>query len=144
RTKSNAYTVLVPTVEHPEALLIFLQHNKCPDRAPYGHSLVTIYTDTTVTDRFLDCTDGQLEEWAAGIVERVCPELAEHREFSMVTRWPYAGYLADPGYWRRVSALRSSLPTHGLVHVAGDLFGAGSMESAVRWGEDAARRILNG
>jgi protoporphyrinogen oxidase len=142
RTKSNAYTVLVPTVEHPEALLIFLQHNKCPDRAPYGHSLVTIYTDTTVTDRFLDYTDGQLEEWAAVIVERLCPELAEHREFSVVTRWPYAGYLADPGYWRRVSALRTSLPVHGPIHVAGDLFGAGSMESAARWGEDAARRIL--
>ncbi len=143
-TTSRAYTVLVPTAEQPECLLIFLQHNKSADRAPRGHSLVTIYTDTAVTDRFLDCTDGQLETWAAGVVEGLCPELAGHRELSVVTRWPYAGYLADPGFWRRNSTLRDSLPARGQVQVAGDLFGAGSMESAARWGEDAARRILEG
>ncbi len=143
-TTSRAYTVLVPTVEQPEALLIFLQHNKSADRAPRGHSLVTIYTDTAVTDRFLDCTDGQLETWAAGVVEGLCPELAGNRELSVVTRWPYAGYLAYPGFWRRNSVLRDSLPTRGPVQIAGDLFGAGSMESAARWGEHAARRILEG
>jgi oxygen-dependent protoporphyrinogen oxidase len=142
-TRSKAYTVLVPTVEHPEALLIFLQHNKCADRTAHGHSLVTIYTDTAVTDRFLERTDAQLEEWAARIVEQICPELAGHRELSVVTRWPYAGYLADPGFWKRVSALRNALPVRGPVQVAGDLFGAGSLESAARWGEHAARRVLD-
>jgi oxygen-dependent protoporphyrinogen oxidase len=143
QTRSRAYAVLVPTAEYPEALLIFLQHNKCPDRAPRGHSLVTIYTDTGVTDRFLDYTDAQLEGWAAGIVEGLCPELAGQRDLCVVTRWPYAGYLADPGFWRRVSDLRRSLPACGPVQIAGDLFGAGSMESAGRWGEDAARCILD-
>lgn len=141
-TTSRAYAVLVPTVEQPEALLIFLQHNKSADRVPQGHSLVTIYTDTTVTDRFLEYTDPQLEAWAAGVVEGLCPELAGNRDLSVVTRWPYAGYLADPGFWRRNSVLRDSLPTDGSVQVAGDLFGAGSMESAARWGEHAARQIL--
>jgi protoporphyrinogen/coproporphyrinogen III oxidase len=141
-TTSKAYTVLVPTVEQPECLLIFLQHNKSADRAPRGHSLVTIYTDTAVTDRFLEYTDAELEAWAAGVVEGLCPELAGNRELSVVTRWPHAGYLADPGFWRRNSALRDSLPTRGPVQVAGDLFGAGSMESATRWGDHAARRIL--
>lgn len=140
-TNSRAYPVLVPTVESPEALLIFLQHNKSADRAPRDHSLVTVYTDTTVTDRFLDYTDMQLEAWAAGVIERICPELAGHRELCVVTRWPYAGYLADPGFWRRVSAVRDALH-EGPVHVAGDLFGAGSMESATRWGDHAAQRIL--
>jgi protoporphyrinogen oxidase len=141
-TTSRAYTVLVPTVEQPEALLIFLQHNKSADRAPDGHSLVTIYTDTTVTDKFLEYSDAQLETWAAGIVEGLCPELAENRDMSVVTRWPHAGYLADPGFWRRNSALRDSLPAQGPVQIAGDLFGAGSMESAARWGERAAQCIL--
>lgn len=143
-TKSNAYTVLVPTVENPEALLIFLQHNKCPDRAPSGHSLVTIYTDTTVTDRFLEHTDEQLGAWATRIVEQICPELAGNQDLSLVTRWPHAGYLADPGFWRRTSGLRDSVPAQGPIYVAGDLFGGGSMESAARSGEHAARRILEG
>jgi flavin-dependent dehydrogenase len=30
------------------------------------------------------------------------------------------------------------------VQLAGDLFGAGSMESAVRWGERAADRLVSG
>ncbi|OBI21414.1 hypothetical protein A5712_15450 [Mycobacterium sp. E2327] len=141
-TRSRAYTVLVPTLERSDALLIFLQHNKSPDRAPRGHSLVTIYTDTAVTDRFLEYTDARLEAWAAGIIEGLCPELAGNRDLSVVTRWPYAGYLADPGFWRRNSALRDSLPARGPVQIAGDLFGAGSMESAARWGENAARRVL--
>lgn len=143
-TRSRAYTVLVPSVEQPEALLIFLQHNKSPDRAPRGHSLVTIYTDTAVTDRFLEYTDSQLESWAVGVVEGLCPELVGNRELSVVTRWPYAGYLAEPGFWRRNSVLCDSLPHSGPIHVAGDLFGAGSMESAARWGENAAQRILTG
>jgi oxygen-dependent protoporphyrinogen oxidase len=141
-TTSRAYTVLVPTVENSECLLIFLQHNKSADRAPRGHSLVTIYTDTAVTDRFLEYTDAQLESWATGIVEGLCPELAGNQDLSVVTRWPYAGYLAEPGFWRRNTVLRDSLPTQTPVQVAGDLFGAGSMESAARWGENAARRVL--
>jgi oxygen-dependent protoporphyrinogen oxidase len=116
-TRSKAYPVLVPTVENPEALLTFLQHNKSADRAPRGHSLITIYTDTTVTDRFLGRSDEQLEAWAAGIVERLCPELSGHRDMGIVTRWPFGGYLADPGFWRRTAALRKSLPARGRVHV---------------------------
>jgi oxygen-dependent protoporphyrinogen oxidase len=123
--------------------LIFLQHNKSPDRAPRGHSLITIYTDTTVTDRFLHRSDEQLEAWAADIVERLCPELQGHREMGVVSRWPFAGYLADPGFWRRTAALHDSLPARGRIHVAGDLFGAGSLESAVRGGEVAAAHVLD-
>ncbi|OMC33108.1 hypothetical protein A5742_14520 [Mycolicibacterium fortuitum] len=143
RTRTRAYPVLVPTVENPEALLIFMQHNKSKDRAPKGHSLVTVYTDTSVTDSFLDRTDSQLEKWAADVVERLCPELAGHRDMSVVTRWPKAGYLADPGFWRRSSSLLNSLPVNGAVKVAGDLFGAGSMESAARWGNNAASALID-
>jgi protoporphyrinogen oxidase len=141
-TRSKAYPVLVPTVENPEALLVFLQHNKSADRAPRGHSLFTIYTDTTVTDRFLDRTDEQLRVWATRIVEGICPEVAGHQELCVVTRWSHAGYLADAGFWRRASGLLGALPIHGRVQVAGDLFGAGSMESAARRGEHAARQII--
>ena len=141
-TSSKAYAVQVPTVEQQDALLIFLQHNKAPDRVPDGHSLVTIYTDTLATDGYLGRTDAEIVGWAAGIVESLCPELAGHRDLEVVTRWPKAGYLATPGFWRRSSALLDALPVDGPIQVAGDLFGAGSMESAVRWGELAAKRLV--
>lgn len=140
--RTRAYVVQVPTVESPEALLIFMQHNKSPDRAPAGHSLVTIYTDTLVTDRYLSMPDDEIVAWAAGEVESLCPELAGRRDMAIVTRWPKAGYLASPGFWRRSRALLDTLPADGRVQLAGDLFGAGSMESSVRWGERAAARVI--
>jgi protoporphyrinogen oxidase len=141
-TASRAYAVQLPTVEDKNTLLIFLQHNKAPDRVPDGHSLVTIYTDTLVTDSYLARADTEIVEWAAGVVESLCPELAGRRDLEVVTRWPKAGYLATPGFWRRSAALLDALPADGPVQVAGDLFGAGSMESAVRWGEVAAQRLI--
>jgi protoporphyrinogen oxidase len=134
--------VQVPTVEQKDALLIFLQHNKAPDRVPEGHSLVTIYTDTLSTDTYLARSNAEIVEWAAGVVESLCPELAGQRDLEVVTRWPKAGYLAIPGFWRRSAALLDALPADGPIQVAGDLFGAGSMESAVRWGELAAKRLV--
>lgn len=141
-TRSKAYVIQSPTVEIADALLLFLQHNKAPDRAPPGHSLITIYTDGLATPRYLEQSDEQTTAWARQETERLFPELAGHFEFSGVTRWPVAGYLATPGFWRRTRALLAGLPETGRVQLAGDLFGAGSMESAVTWGEIAARRLI--
>ena len=140
-TRSRGYVVMVPTIESPEALLVLMQHNKAPDRAPPGHSLVTIYTDTPTTERFLDRSDRELEEWGANLVEAWCPELAGHRDLAVVSRWPRTAYLPEPGYWRRTAALIEALPSDGRVQIAGDVFNGSSMEAAIRWGESAADRI---
>lgn len=144
RPDTNAYVVTMPTCEFPDALLVFMQHNKAPDRAPGGRGLVTIYSDTLATDRYLTRSDEELEAWAAGIIERLCPELAGQRELAVVTRWPTAGYLTTPGFWRRSRELLAAMPASGRVQLGGDLFGAGSMESAVRWGQRAADTLLGG
>lgn len=141
RCSSEAYVLAVPTREYPDCLLGFLQHNKAPDRAPAGHSLITLYTDTLAYERYDQKTDADIEAWAGDLAERLFPELKGHRELCEVTRWPRAGYLATPGFWQRTEALLQALPQHPRVHVAGDLFGAGSMESAARWGRRAAERI---
>ena len=141
-THSKAYVVQVPTIEDPEALLIFLQHNKAPDRAPPGHSLITLYTDGMATPRFLAQTDEAIESWARARIERLFPEVAAQFRFASVSRWPLAGYLATPGFWLRTRALLERLHPQARVQIAGDLFGAGSMESAVLWGRRAAERII--
>lgn len=142
-TRSRAYVVQVPTVENPDALLIFLQHNKAPDRVPPGHSLITLYTDGLVTPRYLEMSDDDITAWARREIDRLFPELAGSFKFSSVSKWPIAGYLATPGFWRRTRALLDALPADGRVQIGGDLFGAGSMESAVTWGEHAARRLID-
>jgi oxygen-dependent protoporphyrinogen oxidase len=140
-TRSGAYVVQVPTKESREGLLMLMQHNKAPDRAPSGHSLVTVYTDTPATERWLDRPDEELEDWAASLVESWCPELAGRRDTAVVSRWPRTAYLPEPGYWRRTAALIEALPGDRRVQIAGDLFNGSSMESAIRWGESAAARV---
>jgi protoporphyrinogen/coproporphyrinogen III oxidase len=140
-TNSKAYVVQVPTIESREGLLMLMQHNKAPDRAPAGHSLVTVYTDTPATERWLDRPDEELEDWAASLAESWCPELAGKRDMALVSRWPRTAYLPEPGYWRRTAALIDALPRDGRVQIAGDLFNGSSMESAIRWGESAAARV---
>jgi protoporphyrinogen oxidase len=142
RPNSRAYPVLVPTAEDPETLLLFLQHNKAPDRAPDGRGLITLITDTLATDRWSARGDDDLIARAAERVEGYFPELTGQREMGIVTRWPRAGYLATPGFWRHAHDLAAANSTKGPVVLAGDVFGAGSMESAVRAGERAAERLL--
>jgi len=140
-TSSDAYVVLVPPVEDPDTLLLFLQHNKAPDRAPAGHSLVTLYTDGSATARYRTLTEAEISHWATGLVGRLFPELTGHHDFTHVSYWQQAGYLAEPGFWRRVDDLKARLPRSSRIQLAGDLFGAGSMESAVRSGERAAAAL---
>ena len=141
-TRSRAYVVQVPTVENADALLIFLQHNKAPDRVPAAHSLITIYTDGLATPRYLGKSDEEITAWACGDIERLYPELRGHFLFANISRWPVAGYLATPGFWQRTQKLLKAQPEGNRVQIAGDLFGAGSMESAVTWGEHAARNLI--
>jgi protoporphyrinogen/coproporphyrinogen III oxidase len=141
-TRSKAYAVQVPTVEDPENLLIFLQHNKAPDRAPAGNSLITLYTDGSVTPRYLEQSDEVIIRWAQARVDKYFPEVSAHFRFAIVSRWPRAGYSASPGFWLRTRSVRSYLSETSRVQIAGDIFGAGSMESAVLSGEDAADRII--
>ena len=140
RPENECYIVSVPTVELEDALLMFMQHNKAPDRAPAGHSLITLYTDTLATPRYLERSDEVAHRVGGRDRRAPLPELSGRRDMSHVTRWPKAGYLTHrflaaltgpPG-----SALRDSR-----IVLAGDLFGAGSMESSARWGERAAELV---
>jgi protoporphyrinogen oxidase len=139
---SSAYVVQVPTVENQDISLIFLQHNKAPDRVPPGRGLITLYTDAIATSRYAGLSDEAIERWARGDIERLFPEIREHFLFSEITRWQIVGYLATPGFWLRTRDLLRKLPKDSRIQIAGDLFGAGSMESAVTWGQRAAERII--
>lgn len=141
-TRSPSYVIQVPTTENSDMMLMFLQHNKAPDRAPPGKSLITIYTDGNVTREYFKKRDEEIVNWAQREVEQLFPELSGSLEFSSVSRWPVAGYIAKPGFWLRTRELLNNMPQQSRVGLAGDLFGAGSMESAVTWGLQAADNLL--
>jgi protoporphyrinogen/coproporphyrinogen III oxidase len=141
RARTSAYTVLIPTVEQPDALLAFMQQHKAPDRVSPGHSLVTMFTEARATGRYLRETDEDIVAWADRLITRWYPELEGARDLGVVSRWQNTGYLPTPGFWERVRDQRSRLPNHR-IFVTSTLFGSGSIERAVLGGERAAERLL--
>jgi protoporphyrinogen oxidase len=138
-----AYAVLVPSSESTEALLVMMQQNKAPDRAPAGKTLVTIFTEAQITAKMMQRSDSELVNWAAEFIESYYPSLRGHREAGTVARWPHTGYWPAPGYWKGIADMRQRLPKQN-VHATSTLFGSGGIERAVLGGERAASRVLKG
>ena len=143
RTKSEAFAVFVPTVEHKDYLVFSLVHNKAPDRAPAGHSLFTVFTDDAEWDKFNGMRDDEIIEQARQDIENYYPELQGSFQFGLVSRQPQTVIYADPGFYTRTaSLLKAHEETCSRVQLGGDFFGSGSLEAAVIWGEQAADRLL--
>jgi len=138
---TRAYSVLVPSRESAEALLIMVQSNKAPDRAPNGKTLVTVFTEALASARFFERSDDEIATWAADLLASYYPDLAGERELGLVTRWPNTGYWPFPGYWQAITMLRQALPP-GNIHPTSTLFGSGGVERAVLGGQRAASRLL--
>jgi protoporphyrinogen oxidase len=139
---SRAFVCQVPSCESRELLMYTLTHNKAPDRAPPAHSLFTLYTADDVYEEMAAKSDEQLLAWARSQIEPLYREVSGHFLFGQVGRYARAGYRAGPGFFQLMSRLIRALPQSGRIHLAGDVFGAGSMEAAVMWGERAASNLL--
>lgn len=142
RTTSEAYVIQSPTVEDDEVMLVFLDHNKCADRAPPGHSLVTVYCETNATPRYLPKSDADLVAWARAKAEPLFPELAGHFDVAQVTRWPAMAHANVPGFYKQAAQLLNRLDDTDRIQIAGDLFAKTSQEAAVAWGNRAADNLI--
>jgi protoporphyrinogen oxidase len=140
-TRSRAFACQVPTKENRALLMYGLTHNKAPDRAPAGHSLFTLYTADEVFDEMAAKTDDELIFWARKQMEPLYPEIQGHFLFGHAGRYAKAGYRADPGYFQRTAELIAAIPKESRIQIGGDVFGGGSMEAAVLWGERAAANL---
>jgi protoporphyrinogen oxidase len=140
-TRSKAHVAQVPSKENRLLLMYSLDHHKVSDRAPPGHSLFVLYTDDAAAEELFPQSDDAILQWARAQMESLYPEVKGFFLFGHVGRYRNAGYLCDPGYFRRVSRLLANLSMTSRVQLAGDLFGGGSMEVAVTWGQEAAYRL---
>ncbi len=142
RTKTGAYVIQVPGIEDPDAMLVFLDHNKCDDRAPAGHSLVSVFSETRAAEKYLTLPDEALIAWARAKAETWFPELAGHFETAQVTRWHIMAPATTPGFYTRADAVLKRLPTQSRVRIACDMFSKTSQEAAAAWGATAARDLI--
>lgn len=142
-TRSKAFLVQSPLVEDPELMGMFLDHNKCDDRAPAGHSLLTVYMDTAATTRWLDRPDDELIDWALGKVSTLLPELSTHLLFAEVGRWPTMAPSNVPGFYRLAAEAYDVLHARqARVVGASDWLAKTSQGAATSSGSQAAAELL--
>ncbi|HEY1971025.1 MAG TPA: NAD(P)/FAD-dependent oxidoreductase [Pseudonocardia sp.] len=143
RPGQEPFIVMVPKSDSAEIAAIFLEHVKAPDRAPAGHSHITVFFNPSDTPEIADRTDQQLTEVATRFVESLFPELAGHQRESELTRWDYAAHKGNVGYYRALGTFLRNHPADDPVQVAGDYLAVSGQESAVIAGVNAAKRLLS-
>ncbi len=145
RTKSDAVMVLVSAREHPNLTLIWLDHNKVSDRAPEGNSLLYLYYDNAIADEALGKNDDDLVSECSAFVEDVFPELSGTRDMSHVSRWQRAVALPSPGIYRNMFKARQNLDRRpdARVQLAGDYLSCVGQNTAIFYGEKAARNLID-
>ncbi|CDO90268.1 hypothetical protein AWC29_26500 [Mycobacterium triplex] len=137
-----AFLLMFPSVEDPDIALIFLDHNKAPDRAPAGRGLLSCLWETGASERLIDAPDEQLVDHTLATVFKVFPELRDAVEFTHVTRWRRALPFTRIGAYRDIGRLNASLDPASPVQYAADFMSAAGQNTAVEFGNRAARNLI--
>ncbi len=137
-----AFLVMFPSVENPDIALMFLDHNKAPDRAPAGHGLVSCLWETGASERMIDASDEQLIDHTLASLFAVFPELRDAVEFTHVTRWRRALPFTRIGAYREIGRLNAALDPASPVQYAADFMSAAGQNTAVEFGNRAAGNVI--
>lgn len=142
RPASRAIGILIPTVEHNEIGLIWLEHNKNPDRTPAGHALYSVYFDEAACDEWFDRPEAEIVDFCTDFLVQLFPGLREQRDMAHITRWPLA--VPDPatGIYAKVAAMKQRIDPRDRIQYAGDYFTCTGQNSAIYWGRRAAENLL--
>lgn len=141
-TRSKAIGVFLPKQATKEIALIWVEHNKNPECAPPGHSLLTCYFDDACADDCYAMDDARVIDIARAHLERLFPELQGQCDLARVTRWPLAIPYPTPGVYRQIHALRQKLAPDSRIQHAGDYFTCTGQNSAIHYGRLAADNLI--
>lgn len=134
-----AYAVLVPEVENQLLSVVTVDHNQASDRAPGGHSLVSMLTSPRVTSELLGASDDEVVRRVTEQGEQVLPGLRHAMCVSFVHRFRHGMPEPTAAALRlRSDFLRRPLRT---VDYAGDWLTLPNSEGAVRSADLAAWRV---
>jgi oxygen-dependent protoporphyrinogen oxidase len=134
--------MMFPSVENPDIALIFLDHNKAPDRAPAGHGLLSCLWETGVSGRMIDEPDDVLVDHTLQTVYEVFPELRGAVDYTHVTRWRRALPLTRIGTYKEIGRLNTVIDPNSPIQYAADFMSAAGQNTAVEFGNRAARNLI--
>lgn len=139
--RSQAFLALMPTCEDADIALLFLDHNKSPDRAPAGRGLIDCHWETDAAARMMGRPDAQIVDRSLASVQRVFPELQGQLAFSHVTRWRQALPFTKVGAYRLIGDFNSAMDSQSRIQFASDYMSEAGQNSAVELGNRAAQRV---
>ncbi|HEX6389838.1 MAG TPA: NAD(P)/FAD-dependent oxidoreductase [Solirubrobacteraceae bacterium] len=136
--RTPAFLVQFPSSEDADVALLFLDHNKCPDRAPAGHALIDACWESEASARMMDAPDEEIVARTLATILRLYPELEGTVDFTHVTRWRRALPHTAVGAYRMIGDLNAALDPSAPIRLAGDYLSAAGQNTAVALGNRAA------
>jgi len=142
RPSCAALLVQLPRCEDAEVAMIFLDHNKCADRAPAGRGLFSVHWEASASENAMDWSDEKIVERTLDTIDRVFPGLEDAVEFAHVTRWSHALPLTETGAYRCIDECLTALHAGDRIQYAGDYLSCAGQNTAVEFGTRAAATLL--
>lgn len=141
--KNNpAFWINVPESVHPGLIVVTLEHNKHPNRAPAGKGLLHINLTAEWGARLRDRPDAEIVHEVMAATESVLPGASADLEFATVHRWDPMVLKSWPGYYRELRTfVERCNALDRRIQLAGDYFCQSSINAATAAGERAARDL---
>jgi oxygen-dependent protoporphyrinogen oxidase len=138
---SPAMVIALPGCEDREVALMFLDHNKCPDRAPAGHGLIGCCWESRASTAWFERSDEEIVARTLESVARLFPEVAGHVNHTHVVRWAQALPHTQIGAYRGIGEFNAGLDPADRIQFAADYMSAAGQNTAVEFGTKAARNL---
>ncbi|HTK66769.1 MAG TPA: FAD-dependent oxidoreductase [Pseudonocardia sp.] len=135
-----AFLLQLPRSEDREIGMIIVESNKAADRAPSGHGLFTLSWEMSAAAAWYDRSDEEIVTRTLTTLERVFGDLGV--ELTYVRRWPLALPHTRPGVYRAIADFTEGLDAGAAIQFAGDWLSQTGQNTAVAWGERAARNLV--
>mgnify|MGYP003575723694 CR=1 FL=1 len=139
----KGFVLFVPSCEERHIATLFLEHNKCADRAPAGHSLFTAYLEAGASEASWQMSDEQIVARTLDYLYRLYPMLRGKVDMTHVKRWEKALPLMKIGGYQEVARLHQRLDPAARIQLAGDYLSGAGQNTAVDYGVKAARNLIN-
>ena len=138
--------LIVPPAEHRDVLVVVLEHNKAPGRAPAGKGLITFDWQDRWSEAHWEEGDDAIRAQTLAAFAAALPGLVEADNVDMthITRWRHCLVRGRVGHYRSLKRL-SAITELGSsrVQLAGDYLALSATGAALCSGEAAAARLAH-
>lgn len=129
--------------QHPDLLIISLEHNRTSWQTPPGKGLVGLYPASAYARELHDQPDDRIAADLIAQASALVPGLDDHVAFTHISRWHPTLLQSWPGYWTGMREFtQRGAQADRRIQLAGDYFCTSSLNTASASGERGARKLI--